>query len=210
DIGVEGLEVHALPGRRRVILAFQTNDDLTAVAVGWPSDEFQRVRADLEGEFDRALAVVPDLAERVQGGRREEPFRGSGDLPNHFRQAHGPGWALVGDAGIHRDPASAAGISDAFHGAELLADALDDAFSGRAALDEALAGYARQRDADALPFFEETCHMASFAPVPPPLLALRGAVRGNQPAIDRFLGVGRGTVAEEELMAALPHQQAAV
>ena len=44
-------------------------------------------------------------------------------LPNHVRQAHGPGWALVGDAGYHRDPITGHGISDAFRDAELLADA---------------------------------------------------------------------------------------
>src|SRR5690349_3977464 len=41
--------------------------------------------------------------------------------PNLMRQAFGPGWALVGDAGYHRDAVTAHGISDAFRDAELLA-----------------------------------------------------------------------------------------
>src|SRR3712207_9569636 len=36
------------------------------------------------------------------------------DLPNFFRKPHGSGWALVGDAGYHKDPYGAQGISDAF------------------------------------------------------------------------------------------------
>jgi hypothetical protein len=39
---------------------------------------------------------------------------------NLMRQAFGPGWALVGDAGYHRDAVTAHGISDAFRDAELL------------------------------------------------------------------------------------------
>ena len=40
-----------------------------------------------------------------------------------FRKPHGPGWALVGDAGYFKDPFAAHGISDAFRDAELLTDA---------------------------------------------------------------------------------------
>ena len=39
--------------------------------------------------------------------------------PNQLRQAFGPGWALVGDAGYYRDAVTAYGISDAFRDAEL-------------------------------------------------------------------------------------------
>ena len=30
-----------------------------------------------------------------------------GELPNFFRRSHGPGWALVGDAGYNKDPITA-------------------------------------------------------------------------------------------------------
>ena len=45
-------------------------------------------------------------------------------MPNHLRRAHGPGWALVGDAGYHRDAVTGHGLSDAYRDAELLAVAL--------------------------------------------------------------------------------------
>jgi adenylate cyclase len=65
-------------------------------------------------------------------------------MPNQLRQASGPGWALVADAGYHRDAVTDHGISDAFHHAELLAVALDQALAGEG--EAALARYQRQRD----------------------------------------------------------------
>src|SRR6188768_843454 len=57
-----------------------------------------------------ALDLAPNLAERVRGGTRAEPFRGTVDLPNVYPQPLGPGWALVGDAGCH-------GVGSGVHGA---------------------------------------------------------------------------------------------
>ena len=58
---------------------------------------------------------------------RRSTARGIIGMPNQVRQAFGPGWALVGDAGYHRDAVTGHGISDAFRDAELLAVALDRA-----------------------------------------------------------------------------------
>jgi flavin-dependent dehydrogenase len=65
---------------------------------------------------------------------------GTGDLPNFFSTPYGPGWALAGDAGYHRDPLTAQGISDAFRDAQLLSEAIDAGLAGRQPLAEALAG----------------------------------------------------------------------
>jgi len=200
DVGTEGLEVHILD-RPVLLLSFQTNDGLACVAVQWPIAEFHAVRADIEGAFFKMLELVPELAARVLAGKRAERFRGTADLANFFRQATGPGWALVGDAGVHKDPFTASGISDALRDAELLSEAIDAGLSGRRSLDDALADYATARDAAVLPHYEEACAAASFAPPPAEVFQLRAAVRGNQQAIDRFLGVGRGTVSPDELAA---------
>ena len=55
------------------------------------------------------------------------------------------GLGLVGDAGYHKDPYLAQGISDAWRGAELLAEAIDAGLGGRQPLDGALAEYERRR-----------------------------------------------------------------
>jgi len=87
--------------------------------------------------------------------------------PNQLRQAFGPGWALVGDAGYHRDAVTAYGISDAFRDAELLAVALDQALTGVAEEEAAaLAGYQQRRDQALREIFEITCRLAAYPPVP--------------------------------------------
>jgi flavin-dependent dehydrogenase len=58
-------------------------------------------------------------------------------LPTFFRVPSGPGWALVGDAGQHKDPMIARGIADAFRDGDLVASAVVDGWDGD--LDGALA-----------------------------------------------------------------------
>jgi flavin-dependent dehydrogenase len=78
------------------------------------------------------------------------------------RDAAGPGWSLVGDAGYHRDPITGHGITDAFRDAELLADALDAALSGAAPEREALADYGSARDAALRDTFRLTRELTRF------------------------------------------------
>ena len=76
-------------------------------------------------------------------------------VPNYFRQAHGPGWALAGDAGHHKDPLAGRGISDAFRDAELLAEALLNGIGGTDEdLSARLQHYAVARDDAALQVYE--------------------------------------------------------
>ena len=98
------LELHAKG--KRIIFAFPTNDDLFAVFIAWPIEELPVVRPDIERQFMAALALAPELAERIQAGRREERFYGATDLPHFLRRPYGDGWALVGDAGPTRTPTS--------------------------------------------------------------------------------------------------------
>jgi flavin-dependent dehydrogenase len=193
---VEGLEIYFREGR--MLLAFPTNDGLACVAAQGPVGEFQRFRADIERNFDRALDAAPALAGRVRAGRREERFYGTAELPNFFRKPYGPGWALVGDAGYHKDPITANGISDAFRDAELLCDAIVAGLGGDRPFDETLAEYERRRNDAAAASYEWTCQAAALGPAPADALALRAALRGNQAETDRFFGVGMGTVPGEQ------------
>jgi 2-polyprenyl-6-methoxyphenol hydroxylase-like FAD-dependent oxidoreductase len=186
----------------RFIVAGATNEGLAQIAVVWPIAQFHAIRADIEGAFLRALDEhAPGLAERVRAGRREERFYGMADLPHYFRKPFGPGWALVGDAGYHKDPITAQGINDALASAELLAEALHAGLSGRLPLDEALDRYQRQRDEAVTPMYELTVQLASLEPPPPPMQELFRAIRGNQPEIEQFLGTMEGTVPIPEYFA---------
>ncbi|GGR19243.1 NAD(P)/FAD-dependent oxidoreductase [Streptomyces griseomycini] len=188
---VAGFETYARPGRGWGTIP--TNDGLTVVVVGWPRDEAQAFRADVEGNFLATLDLVPEFAERVRAGHREERFL-CASVPNFFRRPYGPGWALVGDAGHTEDPITAQGISNAFRDAELCAGALDDVLTGRRPFAEALSGYAAARDARVSEMYEFTTQLATLAPPPEDTARLLAAASGDRAAMDRFAGVVAGTV----------------
>lgn len=199
--GVSAKRVELYPRNRRFMVAFPTNDDLVCTLMEWPQDEFHLVRTDIEGYFMKTFELAPGLAQRIRAGKREARFLGTGDLPNYFRKPCGPGWALVGDAGHHKDPNMALGISDAFRDAELLADAIDKGLSGHQPLDEALEDYERQRNQAARPAFELNFEAATLQPPPPEMQALFSALRGNQTETDRLVGAMVGTVSIPEFFA---------
>jgi flavin-dependent dehydrogenase len=186
----------------RLLYSFPTNDGLTCLAQEWPSAEFQQFRSDIEGNFNQTLQLVPELAEAVEAGRREERFEGTADMPNFFRKPFGSGWALVGDSGYHKDPVTGQGITDAFRDAELLAGAIDAGFSGRRPLEDALAEYEQRRNAVAMPMYQLTLQQVTFEPPPPEMLQLMTAVAiGPQHERDRFVGLLAGTTPILEYMA---------
>jgi flavin-dependent dehydrogenase len=191
-IPIDGFELYLRKGR--VMAAFPTNDRLVLIFAGWPNKQFREFRADIQGNFLNTLDLAPWLAERVRNGRREERFVGTADVPNFFRKPYGPGWALLGDAGYHKDPATGQGITDAFCDAELLAEAVDNGFSERQPLEEALAGYERKRNQERMPMYEFTCQFASLEPPAPEQMQLWAALHGNQAETNRFLGTIAGTV----------------
>lgn len=158
-VDLPGAEVHFSDSGG--VLAFPTNDGRVCIAAGKPHTEFRSYRADIEATFFSILDASPAFAAKVRGGKREERWMGTADVPNFFRKPYGPGWALVGDAGYMKDPTTGWGIADAFRDAALLARALDDTLSGRAAADDALGAYQSQRDAAAMPVYELTLMMAS-------------------------------------------------
>jgi 2-polyprenyl-6-methoxyphenol hydroxylase-like FAD-dependent oxidoreductase len=199
DVPVQGAELYARP--ERMILAGPTNDGRTMVIVYWPLAAFPEVRTDIERHFLAALDLAPGLAERVRGGTRCEPFRGTADLPNFYRRPHGPGWALVGDAGYHKDPITAQGITDAFRDAELLVTALDDGWAGRRPLAEALTAYEQSRNETTRPLYELTGQFAALQPPPAEMQQLLGALRDDQAQADRFIGTVAGTVPIAEFFA---------
>jgi flavin-dependent dehydrogenase len=98
--------------------------------------------------------TAPELAQRLKSAQRTSPVTGMLRMPNYLRQAYGPGWALVGDAGYHRDAVTGHGISDAYRDAELLADALHNGTD-----------YQHGRDHALREVFDLTCALAAYPPV---------------------------------------------
>lgn len=197
-VQIEGAELY-LRGPRYFGVC-PSNDGLVYSFVQIPRRELHSFRANIADNYQQVFDLAPHLAERLRSGKREERYVGASDLPNFLRKPYGPGWALVGDAGYHKDPYTAQGITDAFRDAELLAAAIDAGFSGKHALSEALADYERQRNEHVLPMYEFTCQLASFEPPPPHMQQLFGALYGNQTETNRFLGTIAGTVSIQEFL----------
>src|SRR5262249_59975513 len=107
--------------------------------------------------------------------------------PGSLRAPAGPGWALVGDAGLLLDPIPGQGIGDALRDAELLAGAVAAGLGGDRPLATALAGYQRARDRAARPMYDFTARLAALSPPGPGENALFEALSRRQPDADRFI-----------------------
>ena len=149
---------------------FPTHDGQACIWVGTPAADARAARRAsasrteaFVGQLERA---APSLSARLRTGRRTSPVTGMLRAPNLVRRAFGPGWALVGDAGYHRDPVTGHGLSDAYRDAELLALELDRVLRGETDECEALSAYQRRRDRALREVFELTCALAGYPPVP--------------------------------------------
>ena len=151
-----------------------------------------------DASADRTAAIAAAQGARVVTVHHRQI---AATLPNFFRRSSGPGWALVGDAGYHKDPGTAQGITDAFRDAEGLATAIDAGLAGHRPLGDALAAYEQQRNTAVQAMYAFTCQLAALEPPSPATLQLYTALRGNQAAINRFFGTIAGTVAIEEFFA---------
>jgi flavin-dependent dehydrogenase len=198
--GLSGLGASFHARADRLILVWPTNDDLTCIYVAWPHKEFRQVRKNAEREFDAALDLIPDLSEAVASGQREHRFVGTDDLPNQYRTSEGPGWALAGDAGHHKDPSTGMGMSDAFASAELLAEAISAGLVGQRSIDDALSDYQDKRDALTANGYALTLSTARLAALTPRLESFYRAAEGQPEVICRIFGIIGGSLPMGELL----------
>ncbi|KPM56012.1 FAD-binding monooxygenase [Frankia sp. CcI49] len=144
--------------------AWPTNDGLHLVAVMRKRTRFRDFRAAAEANFQEIVdQVTPDLGADLRQAERVAPLQPMLYPDNYYRQASGPGWALVGDAGYHKDPYTGNGIADAFRHAGMLSSAL---LSGLDASDEvldaALRGYGEHRDEESAETYNFTCTISEL------------------------------------------------
>jgi 2-polyprenyl-6-methoxyphenol hydroxylase-like FAD-dependent oxidoreductase len=148
------------------IAVIPTNDRRTVVAAYRPQPRFSQVRTDPALHYRAAIdRAAPGLAQRMRTAAPAERLVGTGDQLNFFRQAWGPGWSLVGDAGYHKDTITARGITDALRQADMLARAIGEDLRPPA-LDAALAGFATARDAEFAESYRNTLALARLTITP--------------------------------------------
>jgi flavin-dependent dehydrogenase len=146
ELPVEGYEWFYRDGHTAGLIP--TNDGEVCVFAGVPAhtlatgmpDYHTLLAAATGGAGDRLAVARPPSRLRTWVGR-----------PGFIRQAHGPGWVLVGDAGSFLDPLSTHGLTDALRDAETLARTVDD-----------LDGYARIRDRVIGPLFDAADRIAGY------------------------------------------------
>jgi flavin-dependent dehydrogenase len=190
----EDFELYVRSEQRRVVFSFKTEDNLFCIFVGFPMQEFTQIRRDVEHAAMKAIDMLPGFGARVRAGRREERFYGASDLPNFYRTPYGLGWALVGDAGLHKDPFLALGICDALRDAEFLAGAIGEGLATKRPMHEALADYEKQRNEASAADYDENISMARFAPPRQEFLAIRAAVRDKPTETTRLIKARNGMV----------------
>lgn len=198
-VPIKALSMFSLPNR--AVGVIPTNDNQVCITVTWPANEFTTYRSDVEGNYLKTIREAEQLHALMMDAKRETAFVGMADLPFFFRKPWGNGWALAGDAAYHKDPITGQGMSDAMVYADKLAQALDDGFSGRIPMAEALMKYEQHRDEEVLPMYMLTYEWATLAPPPPEQQALMMALERNDQALSQFLGAITGIVPIPEFFA---------
>ncbi|MFJ9679421.1 NAD(P)/FAD-dependent oxidoreductase [Streptomyces sp. NPDC101194] len=169
-----------------------TNDETTLIAAYFPQQEFGRIRNDVRRSFLTGIEQTsPEVRARMADGRNVERMFGTGDQRNFFRQAAGPGWVLIGDAGHHKDSITARGITDAFTQAQLLADCVGADLRDPARLRAALDRFAERRTALLLPEYRNTLATAKLDP-PEHRMEMLRAISTSQKLTDRFFSTWSG------------------
>src|SRR5688572_20691630 len=110
DTPYDGASYLAYAGQH-IRVAFPVNRDQILLGVAFARSELERVRANPRAAVEAELRREPFFAKLVDGGELIGKMIGIVKTEYFMRRAAGPGWALVGDAGLHKDFSPGLGIS---------------------------------------------------------------------------------------------------
>lgn len=128
-------------------VVFPTDGDLLLIATAPPLDRARAWRADHTAAYLADIRSYPPIASLLDRDEPVSEVRGVVKNRYFFRSSAGPGWALIGDAGHHKDFIVGLGISDALRDARQLADAILDGYP------TSVERYWRQRDIDRMDMY---------------------------------------------------------
>lgn len=142
-VAVEGIEAYFLRGC--AIIVYPTNDGRTSLGALFPIGEYEQIKSRIDEVLQEKLAGVPGLALRLKAGVHDGTWWGYRWPGSYYRDIHGPGWILAGDAAYLKEPILGQGVNDAFRDADQVARAIEenDTDDGLAA---ALRDYQEHRD----------------------------------------------------------------
>jgi flavin-dependent dehydrogenase len=138
---------------------FPTDSDQLLIATVPPIERARVWRGDHVGAYLADIGAYELVSSQLGGERPVGGVRGVLRTRYFFRASAGPGWALIGDAGHHKEFAVGLGITDALRDARGLAEAIADA--------SPLAGelWWRRRDAERIEMFHWGRELGNAEPV---------------------------------------------
>ncbi len=182
------------------VFAFPSSDGSVLIASNLMYRDFLRARRCKEEAFyERLNKTASEIGIRVSEGERIDRFY-SGCTRSFVRRSHGPGWALVGDAGMKKDPVTAQGIATAFATADMLASAVHRGFS----LDNPdleLAKYERERNNWLMPYYHFTLRLAEFSKPNKTQMMLNHALVNDEQGRAQLFGSVSLTYSPDKFMA---------
>ena len=169
-------------------LAAPTDGDLFLLAAVPSLADKDRCLSDTAAGLNEVLGCFPEIADTVGDGTLAGPVRTMTRWHGYFREATGPGWVLVGDAGHFKDPTPGQGIADAFRQVEHLVPAV---IAGLAdgSLDRRLHEWGQWRDRDAWEMYWFAGDLGAPGPTPPVVREMIRQLVRRPGGSDRFMQV---------------------
>jgi flavin-dependent dehydrogenase len=146
-----------------IAVVFPTNRDQLLIGAVFPVAELPDWKSDPTAKLRAWLEANPVTAPFVANTEPLTKTIGMVKLRYFFRRAAGAGWALVGDAGLHKDPTPGLGISDALRDARALGAAIVAAAGSGDGSDALLERYWRERDIASIELFHFAKDMGELA-----------------------------------------------
>lgn len=172
-------------------LVMDSADGTCAVAVEGRSDIFEARGDSGEALYLRLLRQQPDVWLRLQSAERVTTVRGMKRIGNLYRQAGGPGWALVGDALVQQDPLDGQGIYNAVYTAKALSWAIRKWWVGEMDWARALEWYdetVQIRTSSMYRQLLDRVQASLYTTIPQPLTDLMARWMGDDPLLKRVMG----------------------
>ncbi len=179
-------------------LASPTDNGLFLAAYVAPIERREELRANRTGAYEAGVVHWPELGEALAQGRRVAPVQLMTNWHGFFRQAIGPGWALLGDAGHFKDPTPGQGISDALVQAKSLAPVIEHSLASGD--ERALRRWWRQRDRDAWQMYWFAQDMADAAGSPLISAAFNSRVDADPELVVKMMRVLGRDLSPSELL----------
>ena len=182
-------------GGDQIGFLFPMREGEDCIALEIQPEDFEEFRSDPGAAFEARVRRLPDMDRRMKNAHLEGKLMGVKGIDNHFRKPYGPGWALTGDAGYLKDPATGTGIGDALQQSFMLAEALGATFDG-ADWEASMSAFQEKRDQMMKPLYDATLAFTRMRDDGPAEQALLKAL---------FMNPGATRALAHELLAQLPN-----